>query len=43
VTRPPASLALAIDLNPKNRVHAFHDPDFQTLRERGALDRIFRG
>jgi tetratricopeptide (TPR) repeat protein len=36
-------LELAIDLNPKNRVHAFHDPDFQTLRERGALDRIFRG
>jgi tetratricopeptide (TPR) repeat protein len=36
-------LGLAIELNPKNRVHAFHDPDFQALRESGALDRLFRG
>ncbi len=35
-------LELAIDLNPKNRVHAFHDPDFQTLRERGALGGLIR-
>jgi len=27
-------LALAIELNPKNRVHAHHDPDFSTLRQR---------
>ena len=36
-------LGLAIELNPKNRVHAFHDPDFQALRESGALERLFRG
>ncbi|HET9273810.1 MAG TPA: hypothetical protein VFO09_06045 [Methyloceanibacter sp.] len=36
-------LELAISLNPKNRVHAFHDPDFQSLRESGALERLFRG
>ena len=34
-------LELAIDLNPKNRVHAFHDPDFAQLRERGELGRLF--
>jgi tetratricopeptide (TPR) repeat protein len=26
------ALARAVELNPKNRVHAFHDPDFATLR-----------
>jgi tetratricopeptide (TPR) repeat protein len=26
-------LELAIELNPKNRVHAFHDPDFTSLRQ----------
>lgn len=26
-------LARAIELNPKNRVHAFHDPDFARLRQ----------
>lgn len=26
------ALALAIEMNPKNRVHAFHDPDFAALR-----------
>lgn len=30
-------LALAIELNPKNRVHAYHDPDFAGLRERRDL------
>jgi tetratricopeptide (TPR) repeat protein len=31
----------SIELNPKNRVHAFHDPDFATLRERGEIaDRL---
>jgi tetratricopeptide (TPR) repeat protein len=27
------TLARAIELNPKNRVHAFHDPDFAELRK----------
>lgn len=26
------ALARAVELNPKNRVHAFHDPDFAALR-----------
>ena len=26
-------LALAIELNPKNRIHAYHDSDFEALRE----------
>lgn len=31
----------SIELNPKNRVHAFHDPDFATLRARGEIaDRL---
>lgn len=28
------ALARAVELNPKNRVHAFHDPDFAALRAR---------
>jgi len=31
-------LDLSIDLNPKNRVHAYHDPDFAGLRERRGLE-----
>jgi tetratricopeptide (TPR) repeat protein len=27
------ALAKAIELNPKNRIHAFHDPDFAELRK----------
>jgi hypothetical protein len=27
-------LALSIELNPKNRIHAHHDPDFANLRQR---------
>lgn len=27
------TLARAIELNPRNRVHAFHDPDFEELRQ----------
>lgn len=27
------TLAKAIELNPKNRIHAFHDPDFAELRK----------
>ena len=34
-------LELAIDLNPKNRVHAFHDPDFAPLRARAELGHLF--
>jgi tetratricopeptide (TPR) repeat protein len=34
-------LALAIDLNPKNRVHAYHDPDFAGLREQAEIARLF--
>ncbi len=30
-------LAHAIELNPKNRIHAYHDPDFAGLRERRDL------
>jgi tetratricopeptide (TPR) repeat protein len=32
----------AIELNPKNRVHAFHDPDFAALREGGDLADLLR-
>lgn len=35
-------LELAIGLNPKNRVHAFHDSDFQALREQGVFDALLR-
>lgn len=28
------ALAKAVELNPKNRVHAFHDPDFADLRSK---------
>jgi tetratricopeptide (TPR) repeat protein len=34
-------LELAIELNPKNRVHAFHDADFANLREDAAFARLF--
>jgi tetratricopeptide (TPR) repeat protein len=34
-------LELAIELNPKNRVHAFHDADFASLREDAAFARLF--
>lgn len=27
------ALAKAVELNPKNRIHAFHDPDFAELRK----------
>lgn len=35
------ALALAIELNPKNRVHAFHDPDFAALREKEEHAHLF--
>ena len=34
-------LRLAIEINPKNRVHAFHDPDFEALRNDPELKAIF--
>jgi tetratricopeptide (TPR) repeat protein len=34
-------LKLAIEINPKNRVHAFHDPDFEALRNDPQLKEIF--
>ncbi|MEO8505273.1 MAG: hypothetical protein ABI609_15340 [Acidobacteriota bacterium] len=34
-------LELAIELNPKNRVHAFHDADFASLRGDAAFSRLF--
>ncbi len=34
-------LELAIELNPKNRVHAFHDADFETLRSHQEYRQLF--
>lgn len=34
-------LQKAIELNQANRVHAFHDPDFQSLRDDPSSDEIF--
>lgn len=34
-------LELAIGLNAKNRVHAFHDADFASVREDAAIARLF--
>ena len=34
-------LELAIDLNPKNRVHAFHDADFEDLRSHPEYRQLF--
>lgn len=36
-----ATLEVAIELNPKNRIHAFHDPDFEGLRNDGAFSYLF--
>lgn len=35
------ALARAIELNPKNRVHAFHDSDFDVLRKEGDYAQLF--
>ena len=37
-----ALLAKAIELEPKNRVHAYHDPDFQSLRYRDGFSSLLR-
>jgi tetratricopeptide (TPR) repeat protein len=34
-------LSLAIELNPKNRIHAFHDADFETLRADPEYSQLF--
>lgn len=35
------ALAKAVELNPKNRIHAFHDPDFAELRKDRDLRPLF--
>jgi tetratricopeptide (TPR) repeat protein len=35
------ALAKAVELNPKNRIHAFHDPDFAELRKNRDLRPLF--
>lgn len=35
-------LAKAIELEPRNRVHAYHDPDFQSLRHRDGFSSLLR-
>ena len=35
------ALARAVELNPKNRIHAFHDPDFDELRKNRDLRPLF--
>lgn len=35
------TLDRAIEMNPKNRVHAFHDPDFAALRDSGEHGDVF--
>jgi tetratricopeptide (TPR) repeat protein len=34
-------LQQSIELNPQNRVHAFHDPDFRVLRGHAGFDAIY--
>jgi hypothetical protein len=37
-------LELATEMNPKNRIHAYHDPDFAALRGREGFTRhVFSG
>ena len=35
------ALARAIELNPTNRIHAFHDPDFAELRHEREFQQLF--
>jgi tetratricopeptide (TPR) repeat protein len=35
------ALAKAVELNPRNRIHAFHDPDFAELRKNRDLRALF--
>lgn len=34
-------LSRAVELNPTNRIHAFHDPDFAELRKNGSHRHLF--
>ncbi|MCB1032620.1 MAG: hypothetical protein KDD47_02165 [Acidobacteria bacterium] len=36
-----AALQVAVQLNPKNRIYAFHDPDFESLLDRPELEQLF--
>jgi tetratricopeptide (TPR) repeat protein len=35
------ALARAVELNPKNRIHAFHDPDFAEIRKNKEYRHVF--
>lgn len=35
-------LQQAIELNPENRIHAFHDPDFRPLRGHAGFDALYQ-
>lgn len=37
-----ASLTRATEMNPKNRVYAYHDPDFDSVRESPELETFFQ-
>ena len=36
-----AALQTAVQLNPQNRIHAFHDPDFEGILDRPELEQLF--
>lgn len=36
-----SALTRAVELNPKNRVYAYHDPDFEAVRRKPELEAIF--
>lgn len=36
-----AALETAVALNPKNRIHAFHDPDFEGILDQPELEQLF--
>lgn len=35
------ALTRAVEMNPKNRVYAYHDPDFEAIRRKPELEAIF--
>jgi len=37
-----ASLVRAAEMNPKNRVYAYHDPDFEAVRKESQLEEFFQ-
>lgn len=36
-----AALLVAVEMNPKNRIYAYHDPDFQSLLESPEVQQLF--